>query len=211
MVPPHPHTALRFQPIRRPQINQKKPARPAFPKSIPAPPSQAPATSTAANPAESKDTSTTSSPGTSGPTQPPPPPAQPHRTTLADWAATEEDEYIYGAAGEKRQRGGRRAKKKKTRHSDYDDRRGTDWDEVYDPSRPTNVDEYLRSDERVREVQEWKSVLYAHRRRRKGSYDESDEDSEGEDERPAMGSMFSLSVLFSPSLSASPFLAYTLN
>ncbi|ROV90558.1 hypothetical protein VSDG_07442 [Cytospora chrysosperma] len=178
-------SALRFQPIRRPQINQKKPAKPAFPKSIPAP-------THSANTAEPKDTSTTSSPSASGPTGPAP--AAPHRTTLADWAATEEDEYIYGAAGEKRQRGGRRAKKKKTnKQSGHDGGRRTDWDEIYDPSRPTNVDEYLRSDERVREVQEWKSVLYAHRRRRRraGSYDESDEDSEeGEEERPAMGNQF---------------------
>lgn len=60
------------------------------------------------------------------------------------------------------------------------------------------MDEYLRSDERVREVREWKAVLYAHRRRRGdggrrgSSYEEdlsdlSDEDAAGV--RPAM-SMF---------------------
>ncbi|KUI72889.1 hypothetical protein VM1G_08577 [Cytospora mali] len=176
--------ALRFQPIRRPQINQKKPAKPAFPKSIAAPTTASNNTITAAATTESKDTSNTSSPGASGPAL-----SAPARSTLADWAAIEDDDYIYGV-GEKRQRGGRRAKKKKFKQSD-DNRRGTDWDEIYDPSRPTNVDEYLRSDERVREVQEWKAVLYAHRRRRKGSYDESDEeDSEGEEERPAMDNQF---------------------
>lgn len=93
---------------------------------------------------------------------------------------------MYGtAATEKRQRGGRKVKKKKQKQGDAQ-RQETDWDEIYDPSRPTNVDEYMRSDERIREVQEWKAVLYAHRRRRRGS-SESDEDSDG-DERPAMGS-----------------------
>lgn len=94
---------------------------------------------------------------------------------------------MYGTgATEKRQRGGRKAKKKKQQKQGDNQRQETDWDEIYDPSRPTNVEEYMRSDERIREVQEWKAVLYAHRRRRRGS-SESDEDSDG-DERPAMGS-----------------------
>lgn len=94
---------------------------------------------------------------------------------------------MYGtAATEKRQRGGRKAKKKKQQKQGDNQRQETDWDEIYDPSRPTNVDEYMRSDERIREVQEWKAVLYAHRRKRRGS-SVSDEDSDG-DERPAMGS-----------------------
>lgn len=94
---------------------------------------------------------------------------------------------MYGtAATEKRQRGGRKAKKKKQQKQGDNQRQETDWDEIYDPSRPTNVEEYMKSDERIREVQEWKAVLYAHRRRRRGSSD-SDEDSDG-DERPAMGS-----------------------
>ncbi|KAK6843519.1 hypothetical protein PG987_004379 [Apiospora arundinis] len=51
-------------------------------------------------------------------------------------------------------------------------------DEIYDPSRPTNVDEYLRSDERIREVQEWKALLYRHKRplKRQSSWSSSDED-----------------------------------
>lgn len=94
---------------------------------------------------------------------------------------------MYGTgATEKRQRGGRKAKKKKQQKQGDNQRQETDWDEIYDPSRPTNVEEYMRSDERIREVQEWKAVLYDHRRRRRGS-SESDEDSDG-DERPAMGS-----------------------
>lgn len=174
-------SALRFQPIRRPQIPQKKVAKPVFPKSIP-PSSTGPDVSKSNDSNVPRDATATPPPAQGGP------PAQ--RSTLADWAATEEDEYMYGtAATEKRQRGGRKAKKKKQQKHGDNQRQETDWDEIYDPSRPTNVDEYMRSDERIREVQEWKSVLYAHRRRRRGS-SESDEDSDA-DERPAMGSKLS--------------------
>jgi splicing factor 45 len=86
--------------------------------------------------------------------------------------------------GEKRQRGGR--KKKKKQHVQVE----TDWDDVYDPTRPTNVDEFLRSDERIDEVREWKSLLYRHRNERKRESDLSD-DSE-EDTRPAASSMLYL-------------------
>ncbi|KAJ4302389.1 hypothetical protein N0V88_002533 [Collariella sp. IMI 366227] len=66
--------------------------------------------------------------------------------TLADWAATnDDDEYLYTAANANRQRGGRRSKKKKGNNKGE---APTDWDELYDPARPTNVEEYLRSEER---------------------------------------------------------------
>lgn len=173
-------SALRFQPIRRPQIPQKKPAKPSFPKSIP-PSSTGPDTSRANGANDSADATATPPPGHGAP------PTQ--RSTLADWAATEEDDYMYSTgATEKRQRGGRKAKKKKQQKQGDNQRQETDWDEIYDPSRPTNVEEYMKSDERIREVQEWKAILYAHRRRRRGSSD-SDEDSDG-DGRPAMGSGF---------------------
>lgn len=166
--------ALRFQPIRRPQLNQKKPTKPSFPKAIP--PSST--TSSSTPPAAAAATSV-----------PPPPTGAPSSRTLADWTAVEEEDYIYNAASAPRQRGGRRKNKKKR----GDDRQfvETDWDELYDPARPTNVEEYMRSDERIREVQEWKAVLYAHRRRKRSSYG-SEEDSDG-DVRPGLNSMFSTS------------------
>lgn len=101
------------------------------------------------------------------------------KSTLADWAAREEDEWRYGTGGEKRQRGGRKKKKKR-----QEERAETDWDELYDPSRPTNVEEYLRSDERIREIQEWKDLLY---RKRNGRRDSEEEE---EEERPSMPSRF---------------------
>ncbi|KAF4449727.1 DNA-damage repair [Fusarium albosuccineum] len=146
--------ALRFQPIRRPQVKQAKP-KAAFPKPT-------------------------------GPKQPittvPPTPAQP-KSTLADWAATEEDEWLYGT-GEKRQRGGRKKKKKKQQQAEIE----TNWDDIYDPARPTNVEEYLHSDEKVQEVREWKALLYRHRRKR----DESDlsDDDEEQDTRHVVSNQF---------------------
>lgn len=138
--------ALRFQPIRRPQVKQAKP-KPSFPK-----------------PAITKPASTPTA------VAPPAAPAQP-KSTLADWAVTEEDTWRYGTV-EKRQRGGRKNKKKKQQMQ-----METDWDELYDPARPTNVEEYLRSDEKIDEVREWKALLYRHRRKRDES-DLSDEDEE---------------------------------
>ncbi|KAK1770891.1 hypothetical protein QBC33DRAFT_526078, partial [Phialemonium atrogriseum] len=173
--------ALRFQPIRRPQVKQAK-AKTGFPKALPAGVRGAAPAPTPAAPATV-------------------PPTQQPKSTLADWAAIEEDEYIYNAAaGEKRQRGGRRKKKK------FDNQPiETDWDELYDPARPTNVEEYLRSDERIREIQDWKAVLYAHRRRREPSYD-SEMGSDEEDRRPAMSNQFAPppAYSFAPPPPASP-------
>ncbi|UKZ75214.1 hypothetical protein TrVFT333_002889 [Trichoderma virens FT-333] len=151
--------ALQFQPIRRPQVKQPK-AKPTFPKAIPR---TAPTTASA---------TTATAPGAAQ--------SIPHQSTLADWAATEEDEWMYGI-GEKRQRGGR--KKKKKRQEQFE----TDWDEMYDPTRPTNVDEFLKSDEKVEEVREWKGLLYRHRK----TQEESDlSDSEEEATRAAPSNQF---------------------
>lgn len=107
------------------------------------------------------------------------------RSTLADWVATEDDEYLYSGSSNRRERGGRRKKKKKN-----DDRPvETNWDELYDPARPTNVEEYLRSDERIREIRDWKAVLYAHRRKRRDSFDSRRSDEDEEDDRRVMNSM----------------------
>jgi splicing factor 45 len=85
-------------------------------------------------------------------------------------------------AGEKRQRGGRkRRKKNKEDHIVVQD-----WDDIYDPSRPNSYEEYKHSDEKIREVREWKDRLYAHRDARRAI---SDRDSDDEDDyRPQMSS-----------------------
>jgi splicing factor 45 len=150
-------SVLRFQPhqqIRRPQQKTQKP-KAAFPKILP----------TAGNASSTGDASKVPSATAAG--------SAPAKSTIADWAANEDDEYLYGT-GEKRARGGRKKKKKRAEALPVE----TDWDEIYDPSRPTNVDEYLRSDERIREVQEWKALLYKHRRRerQRDSWDSEEEE-----------------------------------
>ncbi|KAG5993990.1 hypothetical protein E4U54_003220, partial [Claviceps lovelessii] len=149
--------ALRFQPIRRPPVKQTKPVA-TFPKAISASKRSLGATETVPSPAPSLSTDPLSSSG---------PPA---KSSLADWTATEEDAWKYGLA-EKRQRGGRK-KKKKQQNTQLE----TDWDEIYDPTRPTNIEEYLRSDEKIEEVREWRALLYRHRKRRDESDFSSDED-----------------------------------
>lgn len=153
--------ALRFQPIRRPQVKQPNKAKTSFPKAIPKPAAAVP------------------SPGAPAPNTGPVPP----KSKLADWAAIEDDDWQYAAAAaanEKRQRGGRKKKKRR-----QDAQAETDWDELYDPARPTNIDEFLKSDEKVDEVREWKALLYRHRRK----MDDSDL-SDDEDARPPPPSKF---------------------
>jgi splicing factor 45 len=77
---------------------------------------------------------------------------------------------FYGA--EKRQRGGRKKRKKNRRESAVPQ----NWDDIYDPSRPNNYEEYKNSDERIREAREWKDRLYAHRRARRASSGADSED-----------------------------------
>lgn len=108
-----------------------------------------------------------------------PAPEPPARSTLADWVATEEDEYTYGTV-DKRQRGGRKAKKKQNRDESG---QPTNWNDIYDPGRPTNIEEYLRSDERIAEIREWKAVLHAHRLRRRGRGRSSPASSDAEEEK----------------------------
>ena len=143
--------SLRFQPIRRPQAKQQNKPKATFPKPV-------------AKPAGS------TLPTTAAPPQ--------QKSTLADWAATEDDGWQYNAV-EKRQRGGRKKKRRK-----QEEQMETDWDELYDPSKPTNVEEFLRSDEKVAEVREWKNQLYAHRAKDRDD-DISDDDS---DEAPTAAS-----------------------
>jgi splicing factor 45 len=93
-------------------------------------------------------------------------------STLADWTANDDIDdgnYLFGS--EKRQRGGRKKRKKNREASNVPQ----DWDDIYDPSRPNNFEEYKHSDEKIREVTEWKERLYEHRRIR-GDSDEREMD-----------------------------------
>lgn len=115
------------------------------------------------------------------------------KSTLADWTVDDDDVNGFYQA-EKRQRGGRKRRKKN--REDY--HVAQDWDDIYDPSRPNNYEEYKHSDEKIREVREWKDRLYAHRMARKNSSDlESSDEDAG---RPAVNSRGPMSVLKDNSL-----------
>lgn len=106
----------------------------------------------------------------------------PTKSTLADWATTGDDDDVNGFYGEKRQRGGRK-KRKKNRDAEV----VYNWDDIYDPSRPNNYDEYKHSEEKIKEVREWKNRLYAHRMARRTS---SDIESEDDYPRRSMNSQY---------------------
>ena len=79
------------------------------------------------------------------------------KSTFADWTADADDAGFYG--GEKRQRGGKKKRKKNTETRVVTQ----NWDDIYDPSRPNNYDDYKNSEEKIAEIREWKDRLYAHR------------------------------------------------
>lgn len=147
--------ALRFQPTKRPQIQQKQKPKTGFPRPIPA-------------------STSSSSPDKSSITAPSPAAAAGVRNTIADW--TQDDDDVNGFyAVEKRQRGGRKKRNKKSKEAPM----AQDWDDIYDPSRPNSYEEYKNSEERYREIRDWKDRLYAHRIKRHRSMSSdlsSDED-----------------------------------
>lgn len=149
----HRLASLRFQPTKRPQLSTQKPRSKA----------SAHKASTTAPP------SAPIPPDIVGITARPP-----AKTTLAAWTADDEDNDINGLyGGEKRQRGGRKKRKKNKEESQVPQ----NWDDIYDPSRPNNYEEYKHSDEKIIEIREWKDRLYAHRiAKRRGSDSDSSED-----------------------------------
>jgi splicing factor 45 len=159
--------SLRFQPTKRPQIAAQKAKAKAIASKI-APP---PAASSAIPPPPAAAETTVSD-------QPLAPQPAPTKTTIADWTTTvEDDEHandFFG--GEKRPRGGRKKRKKNRAAEEI----VQNWDDIYDPSRPNTYEDYKNSDEKIREVREWKDRLYAHRlRRRSPSTHSSDESRDG--------------------------------
>ena len=167
--------ALRFQPTKRPQISTQKPkVKAPFPKSTPPAPLVAPPVATPSVVSSSISRA-------------------PPKTSLADWTANDDDEDVNGFySGEKRQRGGRKKRKKNKEESHIPQ----NWDDIYDPSRPNSYEEYKNSDEKIREVREWKDKLYAHRiARQRSDYTDSDDDV---GPRPQMSSRFPLCIVGAP-------------
>ena len=156
--------SLRFQPTKRPQ--QASTAAAA---------AKAKAKAVASKFSAPQAVKSTSEPRTDAAqaTAAPPQPVAP-KTSIADWAGKEDDEDYFQE--EKRQRGGRKKRKKNKEAVEVI----RDWDDIYDPSRPNSYEEYKHSEEKAREIGEWKDLLYRHRIRRR---DSSEYDSERE-ERP---------------------------
>ncbi|KAF2863974.1 hypothetical protein K470DRAFT_279825 [Piedraia hortae CBS 480.64] len=124
--------SLQFQPIRRPQVQSKS----AKPK-VPQPPN---ANLNSASPAA----------GSAGA----PPPAE-GQNQIEDWLGDDDEPVQYEKP--KYVRGGRKKKKKAQQ-----ERVEEDWDDIYDPSRPTVFATYKGSEEQFREIQDWKARLYHH-------------------------------------------------
>lgn len=100
-------------------------------------------------------------------------PEQVSRPTIDDWAAVDDDiEYF---ADKKTLRGGR---KKKNKRENGDGFQYQDWTDIYDPSRPNTFEEFIESEERWNDEDEWRCRLYAHRRR-DGSFSLRDRSPDG--------------------------------
>lgn len=157
--------ALRFQPTKRPQVNNQK----SKPKATSARP--------IVTPQASASQSNASLDSVINATRAPP------KTSIADWTGDGDDDDVNGFyGGEKRQRGGRKKRKKNKEEAHV----AQNWDDIYDPSRPNNYEEYKISDEKVLEVREWKDRLYAHRIAKQHS--DSSDSEDGADSRPQMKS-----------------------
>lgn len=119
--------------------------------------------------------------------------ARPAKTTLAEWTEKDDEDVNGFYQGEKRQRGGKRKRKNNNNREEHVVIQ--DWDDIYDPTRPNSYEEYKHSDEKVREVREWKDRLYAHRMARKAS---SDKDSDEEEYKPQINSEYPSFISFWP-------------
>lgn len=147
----HVTASLRFQPTKRPQLSTQRPKA----KNISHKASLQPTSNAKAAEISIPDDSNVSS--------------RLHgKNTLADWTADPEGNEEGGFYNvEKRQRGGRKKRKKNKEESHA----AQNWEDIYDPSRPNNYEEYKQSDERILELREWKDKLYAHRMARRSSSD----------------------------------------
>ncbi|KAK2739110.1 hypothetical protein FQN57_006676 [Myotisia sp. PD_48] len=171
--------SLRFQPTKRPQLpSQKSKVKSNIPKPPVIAGSSIPAQSTP--PAQG-----TGAPSATG--------ARPFgKSTLADWANPDDDDINGYFGPEKRQRGGRKKRKK---HHGSAQAVTQNWDDIYDPSRPNNYESYKHSEEKIREIRDWKDRLYAHRMARRGS---SDMESDGDFSRNPMMKRFAPPKEFAP-------------
>ena len=136
--------SLKFQPIKRPQIPQK-------PKARPIPSSSSP----------DKPVTGTKPPLTKGPIS----------NSIEKWTTEDDfDENPYAAEfnrrrEEERQRS--RWNKKSRKKQKKGAARIVDYDEIYDPDRPTRLEDYKGSEEQARAEHDWKAKLHAHQMKKR--------------------------------------------
>lgn len=153
--------ALRFQPTitKRPQIANAKSAKPKI--------SMKPiGTTSAAAAAAAAATETTAAV------------ARPIvKTTLEDWTGDGDDDVngYYASSKHPQMRGGKKRRKKNKDTPPPP----TNWDDIYEPSRPNSYEEYREGDEKIREMEDWRERVYGKRRRRGGRDDSYDSENDG--------------------------------
>ena len=160
--------ALRFQPTKRPQVHQPK----LKPKVVTKPMGGTTATPQPTSEASVAPTATAAAME----------PARPVvKTTLNDWAHTgNSDDDVNGFyASKEKERDRRRKKRRKNKEVEFEP---VDWDDIYDPARPNNYEEYRDGDEKIREMDEWRDRLYGPRYSRDDTQS-AEADSE-DDDRP---------------------------
>ena len=170
--------SLRFQPTKRPQVAAQKAKARAIASKFALPPASKSAVPPPPDAASEIPL----------PNQPSVPLQGPTKTTIKDWTTSAADDGNVDEfyAGEKRARGGRKKRKKNRAAEEV----LQNWDDIYDPSRPNNYDEYKNSEEKIREVREWKDRLYAHRVRKRSPSPYTS--NESQDERPVMNSVVNI-------------------
>lgn len=104
------------------------------------------------------------------------PPRPITKTTLEDWTATDDDVNNFHSSNASK-RPPPKKRRKKTRDTPPPP---TNWDDVYDPSRPNSYEEYREGDEKVREMQDWRERVYGRREEDEDDWErDSDEDGAG--------------------------------
>ncbi|RPA97923.1 hypothetical protein L873DRAFT_1741186 [Choiromyces venosus 120613-1] len=104
------------------------------------------------------------------------------KTTIEDWTGDADDDVNGFYATNRDQRRAGRKKRKKNRDTPPPP---TNWDDVYDPSRPNSYEEYKEGDEKIREMEDWRDRVLP--RRRSDSYDSEEEEEERERGRDRQG------------------------
>ena len=107
------------------------------------------------------------------------------KTTIEDWTGDADDDVNGFYANNRDQRRAGRKKRKKNRDTPPPP---TNWDDAYDPSRPNSYDEYKDSDEKIRELEDWRDRVLP--RRRRDSYDSEEDERERDRDRPGLGNRF---------------------